>query len=284
MSDRVNEEVASRLDEVGRLLASQRADPFRVRAYQRAAIAVRASKASVGDILAERGIGGLQSLPGVGESIARAIRDVLEHGHMAMLERLRGDSDPVKILATVPGIGRVLADRLHHDFGIDTLEDLEAAAYDGRLAHLVGFGSKRLAAIRDTLAHRLARIAKPSRAESPAPTIDELLDVDRDYRSRAAAGGLAVIAPRRFNPDHVAWLPILHTTRGRRRYTALFSNTARAHALDRTRDWVVIYWDEDGGGEGQCTVITAEHGPLRGKRIVRGREREQLPEAARAIA
>ena len=81
------------------------------------------------------------------------------------------------------------------------------------------------------------------------------------------------IAPRRFNPSHVAWLPILHTTRGRRHYTALFSNTARAHQLARTDDWVVIYWD-DGRGERQATVVTATGGPLKGRRIVRGREAE----------
>ena len=61
---------------------------------------------------------------------------------------------------------------------------------------------------------------------------------------------------------------MLHTTRGRGHYTALFSNTALAHRLDRTDDWVVIYWD-DGRGERQYTVIIAERGQLKGQRIVR---------------
>jgi DNA polymerase (family X) len=104
--------------------------------------------------------------------------------------------------------------------------------------------------------------------------------VDREYRQKAATGQLVKIAPRRFNPAHRAWLPILHTERGARHYTALFSNTARAHTLGRTDDWVVIYWDEDGHGERQCTVITAERGPLKGRRIVRGRESEQGDERA----
>lgn len=56
-------------------------------------------------------------------------------------------------------------------------------------------------------------------------------------------------------------------------YTALFSNTARAHQLDMIRDWVVIYRD-DQDGSGQWTVVTSQFGPLRGKRIVRGREAE----------
>ena len=55
--------------------------------------------------------------------------------------------------------------------------------------------------------------------------------------------------------------------------TALFSNTAHAHDLGKTRDWVVIYYDQD-GHENQCTVVSKHHGPLKGKRVVRGYERE----------
>jgi len=46
-----------------------------------------------------------------------------------------------------------------------------------------------------------------------------------------------------------------------------------SHELDRTRDWVVLYWEED-GMRGQQTVITSRMGPLRSRRIVRGREEE----------
>jgi hypothetical protein len=66
---------------------------------------------------------------------------------------------------------------------------------------------------------------------------------------------------------------VLHTARGRRHYTALYSNTARAHDLHKTRDWVVLYY-EGRGGERRYTVITSEFGPLAGRRIVRGREAE----------
>jgi hypothetical protein len=75
------------------------------------------------------------------------------------------------------------------------------------------------------------------------------------------------------NPTREAWLPVLHTRRGQRHYTALFSNTPRAHQLGKTRDWVVLYYDS-GHGERQCTVITAERGTLKGRRLVRGREAE----------
>jgi DNA polymerase (family 10) len=272
MVEHPNEDIASRLDEVAQLLATQGADRFRVRAYHQAAETVRRLPEPVSALFAREGLAGLRALPGVGEGLARAIRDLLERGRLAMLERLRGESDPAKLLASVPGVGRILADRLHHDLGIDTLEELEAAAHDGRLEQLLGFGPKRLAGIRDSVAHRLERIRPPATGTVEAPPVDEILDVDREYREKADAGTLVKIAPRRFNPRHEAWLPILHTSRGRRHYTALFSNTPLAHRLGRTDDWVVVYWD-DGGGERQCTVVTEDYGTAGGRRVVRGWER-----------
>jgi putative hydrolase len=100
-----------------------------------------------------------------------------------------------------------------------------------------------------------------------------VLDVDREYLDKATANALPTITPRRFNPAKEPWLPILHTERGERHYTAMFSNTARAHALAKTSDWVVIYCD-GGRAEQQFTVITAQRGALAGRRIVRGREEE----------
>jgi hypothetical protein len=103
--------------------------------------------------------------------------------------------------------------------------------------------------------------------------VAELLDVDVEYRRRSEGGELRRIAPRRFNPERRAWLPLLHTERAGRHYTALFSNTALAHRLGRTDDWVVIFHDGD-GGEQRETVVTARQGTLRGRRVVRGREEE----------
>ena len=273
----LNEDIAGRLDEVGGILAEQGANRFRVQAYHQAAAVLRGLARPVSDLFTEEGLAGLEKLPGVGTSIARSIRDILRHGRLAMLDRLRGEHDPIALLSTVPGIGKELAWKLHDDLGLETLEQLEAAAHDGRLESLSGLGAKRLAGIRDSLAHRLGRIRKQPAAtprdEANEPPVAELLDVDAEYRREAAANALKTIAPRRFNPSGEAWLPVLHTSRGRRHYTALFSNTARAHQLRKTRDWVVLYYDGT-YAEHQCTVITAEFGRLKGRRIVRGREDE----------
>lgn len=109
------------------------------------------------------------------------------------------------------------------------------------------------------------------------PGVELLLDVDREYRDKARAGQLPRIAPRRFNPEGKAWLPVLHTRFGPWHFTALFSNTERAHELHRVYDWVVVFHSDADGEEGQATVVTERRGRLAGLRVVRGRE----PECAR---
>jgi hypothetical protein len=198
-----------------------------------------------------------------------------------MLDRLEGEIAPEDLFTTVPGIGEDLARRIHEQLHVETLEELELAAHDGRLAQLPGFGERRVRAVREALGSMLSRSTRRrarrvAAAAAPAaapPAVSTLLDVDAEYRRRAAAGELRTIAPRRFNPSHRAWLPVLHTERDEHAFTALFSNTARAHELGTTHDWVILYFERD-GDEDQCTVVTERHGPLAGRRVVRGRETE----------
>jgi hypothetical protein len=271
-----NDQVALCLEEVADLLAAQDANPFRVRAYRAAAETVRGLPRAAHEILQAEGAEGLQRLAGIGESLARSIEQLVQTGRLGLLDRLRG-TGVEDVLATVPGIGRRLAGRIHDELAIDSLAELQSAAYDGRLARVEGLGRRRIQMIRESLAGRFRRGPRPEgpgRAEpTEQPPVSELLDVDQEYRQKAETAGLARIAPRRFNPTGAAWLPVLHTQRGGRHYTALFSNTARAHELGATGDWVIIERDDD-GGRGQWTVVTARMGALTGRRVVRGRERE----------
>ena len=90
--------------------------------------------------------------------------------------------------------------------------------------------------------------------------------------ARAAAGDLRRIAPRRFNPKGEAWLPIMHARPAGWHLTVLYSNTARAQKLGRTRDGVVIHCHEDDRPETSRTVVTEWRGDLTGRHVVRVRE------------
>lgn len=270
-----NAEIASCLDRIAELLQMQGANPFRIQAYRAAAQTLRDLQIPASSILEAKGVEGLRLLPHIGESLARTIEQLVDSGKVNLLEQLQGESGPEQILATVPGLGPVLANRIHEQLGIETLAELEAAAYDGRLARVPGFGLNRVRGVRESLAGRFRRGAQLARSQSKVnqPPVSELLDVDREYRQKAQAGRLPRIAPRRFNPTGEAWLPVLHTQRDHNHYTALFSNTAHAHELGTTKDWVVIYRDDEDGA-GQWTVVTARLGRPKGKRLVRGREAE----------
>lgn len=278
-----NTEIGHLLDRVADLLEVQAANPFRVRAYRHAAQTVRESIVSVAELAVQEPADALHDLPAIGLSIGSAIREYAASGRLRMLERLEGQVSPEDLFASVPGIGDALAHRIHDTLGLETLEGLELAAHDGRLLTVPGFGPRRAEALREILAallsrssRRRARFVGPDRTEPDVPPpVDLLLRVDREYRQKASVGELRTIAPRRFNPEGRAWLPILHIDADGWSLTALFSNTARAHELGMTGDWVIVYYERN-GDEGQATIVTEPRGPMTGQRVVRGREGECL--------
>jgi hypothetical protein len=272
----LNRRIAARLREAADLLEAEDANPFRVQAYRRAADTVAQLEENILSLLARGGIEALDALPGIGPTLAGAIAQMARTGRWAQLERLRGAGAPGRIFETIPGLGSKLAGRIHQHLRVDTLEALETAAHDGRLAAVPGIGPRRVALVRATLAGMLSRTPRAAIPVADEPAVDAFLDVDREYAEKNRRGALPKIAPRRFNPTGEAWLPVLHTKRGEWHFTALFSNTARAHELGRTRDWVVVYFSKNGGVEGQRTIVTETHGPLAGGRVVRGREAECL--------
>ena len=267
-----NRRVAERLREAAALLEEQGASPFRVRAFRRAADTVDGLCRDVGEILERDGLAGLDALPGIGRRIAAAIDELVRTGRWGQLERLRGGAEPESLFRTVPGVGPVLARRIHEVLQVESLPAVEIAAHDGRLAALPGVGPRRAAAIAAGLAARLGRARGVPLRPPAEPSVALLLDVDHEYREKADR--LPRIAPRRFNPTGERWLPVLHTERGHWHFTALYSNTALAHRLGRTRDWVVVYFHADHAPEGQRTVVTETRGPRAGQRVVRGREAE----------
>jgi DNA polymerase (family X) len=274
MRHELNGQIAEKLRQMADLLEVQGEGGFRVSAYRRAAATVDAIRQPLDQLFEEGGRPGLVALPTIGEGIAGAIAEMVLTGRWAQLDRLTGALEPERLFQTIPGIGPKLAERLHDELDVDTLEQLEIAAHDGRLERVPGVGARRAAGIRAALEGRLARRRLRVRRGDREPPVSVVLSVDESYRRKAAAEQLKRIAPKRFNPSGEAWLPVLHESRGDWRFTALFSNTLSAHQLGKTNDWVVLYFHTDHSSELQCTVVTETRGPLRGKRVVRGREEE----------
>ncbi|WP_373028104.1 helix-hairpin-helix domain-containing protein [Sulfitobacter sp.] len=263
--------IAEKLSEVADFLERQGATQFRVSAYRDAATYVAGLSEPIRFIYRNSGKRGLEALPTIGVSIAAAIAELLDTDALAILDRLRGSSDPEKIFQTVPMIGPSLAHEIHETLHIETLEALEQAAIDGRLAQVKGIGKRRIESISHSLNDMLARRRpSPVRSPVPEPPVSDILAVDKLYRD--SADSLPTVKPRRFNETGERRIPILHTERGPWQFTALYSNSAAANKYGRTHDWVVIYYEKEGQPDGQSTVVTQHGGPLDGYRIIRGQE------------
>ncbi len=281
-----NTQLAEKLEMVSALLLEQGANRFRALAWGQAATSIRNLEKPLWQIYQSAGIFGLEEIPGVGRTISRALQQLIRGGQWPLLQRLQGQHAVEQAFASVPSIGPGLAKRIHEELHIETLAELQAAAWDGRLKAMAGVGEKRLRAVRESLAARGRRhpdspefqqhVLEGGRDLTGEIPVSEILDIDDEYRFKAARHELPRVAPRKNNPHVQVWLPILHTEREDRHYTALFSNTDHAHAMGTTHDWVVIYLEDHrhNGQHGRWTVITSRFGKLIGKRIVRGREQE----------
>lgn len=276
-----NNEIAENLRKIAELLKEQNANYFRCQAYLHAANTIEHLSQDLRILFEAYGIQGLIHIPTIGASIAHLIFEYISTGRMSTLDHLLGTSDPVALYQVIPTVGKALAKKIHDKLHVDTLAELENAVHTGQLEQIEGLGKKRQQAITDWLAHNFNQRNKKFKAysnklddKSKGPSVALLLNVDAQYRAKAEAKKLPLIAPKRLNPKNEAWQPILHTTHENWHFTAVYSNTERAHKLGKVFDWVVIFFYDSHHQEGQHTVVTETHGNLSGKRVVRGRECE----------
>ena len=136
---RTNDAVEAMLLEFADLLSIVAGDPYKPRAYEKAARSVGGYHADLAT-LDEKAI---LAIPNVGRSIADKIVEFLRSGTFPELEELRGRIPPgVREMTAIPGFGPKKAMFVYQELGIATVDDLVAAARDGSLRGLKGFSKK----------------------------------------------------------------------------------------------------------------------------------------------
>ena len=135
-----NKEVAEIFRKVAALLEIKGDNPYRIRAYQRAAQNIEALTVDVEELAAK---GKLERIPGIGKDLAQKIKEILETGTLQKYEELKREIPPelLKFLE-IPGFGPKKAKIVYETLGIKTIEELERACLEHRLARLPGFGPK----------------------------------------------------------------------------------------------------------------------------------------------
>jgi DNA polymerase (family 10) len=146
------EEIAGVLEQIATLLELKAENPFKIRAYTNAARAIETFGANVSDFQDEEAVA---KIPGIGKSIALKIKELAETGSLKYFQELSAEF-PTGILElfSLPGLGAKKIKVLHDKLGISSIEQLQKACEQGRVAELPGFGATTQQKICEAIARR----------------------------------------------------------------------------------------------------------------------------------
>ena len=166
--------IARIFSDIGDLLEIKGANPFKIRAYRNAADIVGHMAESIADLTDAD----LRSIPGIGKDLAAKIRELVDTEALVYFDELRQEF-PASILdmLRLQGVGPKTVGILYAQLGIETLEELESAATEGRLRQLKGMGAKKEALLLRSLAEHRARVGRHlvGRADAIATRLTEHL-------------------------------------------------------------------------------------------------------------
>jgi len=137
-----NDQIAKILHEVTEYLAMED-DPFRPRAYEKAARVIELYGRSLRVVHDREGLKGLERIPGIGKEIAKKIKELLETGKLDYLERLKASSPvDVSTLTKIEGLGPKKIKSLWQSLGVIDIKSLEKVLKEKKIQDLEGFGEK----------------------------------------------------------------------------------------------------------------------------------------------
>ena len=143
-------QIARRFRQIGDILEIKGENPFKIKAYRTACDTIDALEDNLADIDAR---GELQNIPGFGSAIVGKTREFLTTGTCELWEKIKTDVPAGVIqMAGIRGVGPKVAAQVHKELGIETIDALEAAAQNGQLQALSGFGAAKEKKLLDAIA------------------------------------------------------------------------------------------------------------------------------------
>jgi DNA polymerase (family X) len=155
-----NTEICKILNDIADMLEIKGENPFKIRAYQKAALSLEQLPVEAEQLVREDK---LKGIPGVGEAISRKITELVTTGRLEYYENLRAGFPPgISTLLDIPTIGPKTALLLSKELDIKTVDELEAAIVSGRVAALPRMGEK-------TAQNILRQVQTMRKKDQPAP-------------------------------------------------------------------------------------------------------------------
>jgi len=157
-----NAEVVKILQDIADLLELKGENVFKVRAYQKAARSIEFLSEDVEKLVRENR---LREVPGIGEAIEKKITELINTGKLEYYEKLKAEfPEGIGSLLEIPGIGPRTALILTRELGITSVDELEKAIEDGRVARLPRMGEKTA----QNILHQL-RLLRKKKSEQRVP-------------------------------------------------------------------------------------------------------------------
>jgi DNA polymerase (family 10) len=186
-----NSEVAKIFQDIADLLELKGENVFKIRAYQKAARAIEHYPREL-KVMIDEGED-LQSIPGVGEAIAKKTTELITTGKLGYYENLKAEFPRgITNLLAIPGIGPKTANKLSSELGISSVDELERAINEGRVAKLFRLGEKTA----DNILHQIQALRRKDQRiliGEALPVVEEIIVALRSIpgvRNLTAAGSL----------------------------------------------------------------------------------------------
>ena len=149
--------IARVFTDIGDLLEIKGANPFKIRAYRNAADIVGHMAERIADLTDAE----VRELPHIGKDLTARIRELIDTGALAYYDELRREFPPTILdMLRLQGVGPRTVAVLYGELGIETLDDLETAATEGRLRTLTGMGPKKEQLLLRSLAEHRRRVGR----------------------------------------------------------------------------------------------------------------------------
>lgn len=170
------DQVAEVLTNIAVLLELKGENPFKTRAYVNAARTIETMSEPLAKVVSEQRLG---EMKGIGEALQKKITELVTTGGLAYYEELKAATPPGLVaMLDIPGLGPKKIKALHDELGIETVELLEQACKDGKIAGLKGFGEKTQTNILEGI-HRRRAYASRHLISDALPTAEPLLEALR---------------------------------------------------------------------------------------------------------
>jgi DNA polymerase (family 10) len=236
-----NAEIADQFDLLADLLELEGAESFRVLAYRRAATRMRETSGSVAQLALD---GRAKELQGIGKTIEEKIVQIVEIGEIEALTKYKKGVPPeVVLFMKLPGLGPKTAARIWRELGVETLDELKAAAEGERLRTLAGLGPKSEEKILAALAYQ---------AESPEP--------DRYLLGAGLPAVQAVVAALRELPAAISVSEAGSVRRRKETFRDLDIIASATNPAELTAHFASLSWVVDVAAQGdtKATVVSRD--------------------------